>query len=95
MKISTSDIRAICDLLLDHLERQHGSEVEITVDYYWHIDESERSNINETPSILDMGQLSEDWQNLEYILKGDQEPIGYALTWLAEILRTIGEVHVS
>lgn len=94
MEITTQDIRKIFDLLIDHIDDQHGRSIVLNADYYWHIPEEERTNIYVTPSSMDIGQLTEDWERLNDILLTRQEPIGYAFIWLSEILRSIGEQHV-
>ncbi|MCP4347870.1 MAG: hypothetical protein GY795_20395 [Desulfobacterales bacterium] len=43
------------------------------------------------PSDCTLGQLSDDWSNLQKILNSENEPTGYALVWLASIMRTVGE----
>lgn len=94
MQINTEDLRKIFSILIDHVDDLHGQTVVLNAEYYWHISEDERFNMELTPSSLDIGKLTEDWERLNDIRLAKHEPIGYAFVWLSEILRTIGEQHV-
>ena len=95
MRLNTSDLRVLSDRLLSHLEQNGHSVVEVSIDYYWNIPEEQRYNPAEEPTELDIGQLEDDWLELQKIAQGENEPIGYALVWLAAILQAIGETQVS
>lgn len=91
MKVDTHSLRTLCETLLNHLEQSGGREIELSNDYYWHIPAEQRHDMNRQPTELSIGQLSDDWQELQRILTGESEPIGYALVWLASILCDLGE----
>ena len=91
MKISGSDLRRITDLLLEHLSELDQEEFEIDNDFYWEVPSPARYEIYDEPTELHAGQLTDDWAELQAILMGSKEPIGYALVWLASILRVVGE----
>lgn len=95
MRISTSDLRAITGILLDHLDHLGATEVEIPVDYYWHIARDELYNTNLENVHPDFGQLSEDWEKLEAIRDGTLPPVALALEWLGAVLRASGEQVVG
>ena len=92
MHVDTHNLKKISEILLDHIERSSGPQIEFAQeqDYYWHIP-PENWHAIEPPAELTLGQLSDDWQQLQHILSGDSPPIGYALVWLASILRAVGE----
>ena len=94
MNIEIARLRRIADQLLTYLEETGRSELEISEDFYWLVEEGEVYNPSRDPSDLTMGQLSDDWSELEAILDGKNPPIGYALVWLSAILRIVGEKTV-
>jgi hypothetical protein len=90
MDVKVSQLRAATERLLAHLESKRDS-VQLDVDYYWSIPAQQRYDPYAEPREFTMGQLSDDWMEVEKIAKGEAEPIGYALTWLATILSAVGE----
>lgn len=94
MKISTKKLRTALDLLMKHVESSGHASIEIAEDFYWNIPEGSRYNPYEQPQDLDLGQLSDDWKELEAIAEGSSDPLGYGLVWASAILRRIGEITV-
>jgi hypothetical protein len=45
--------------------------------------------------LSEMGQLSDDWNELTKIASGKSPPLAYALVWLSSLLRFIGTKFVS
>jgi hypothetical protein len=91
--VSTAKLREVFDVLLSHIERVAPS-VELREDYYWAVPAESWYNPYEQPSGLTLGQLSDDWSELEKIRSGQREPHPHALVWLASILRYTGEAAV-
>ncbi len=91
MDITLSELKAILLKELDHLEDMGDKTIEIPVDYYWNIPQDVRYNPYKEPEKFDIGQLSDDWQELQKILRGDRDPVIYDLVWLSTVLRAIGE----
>ena len=91
MDVDTSTLRAACVRLLDHLDSSGLSTIHIEPDYYWDIAEEELYNALNKPGELDMGQLSDDWREIQAIADGTKEPIAYAFTWLAAVMRAVGQ----
>ena len=91
MKVSVSELRNMSERLFDHLESGGNSQLEIPQDYYWYVPTKERYQPYVEPKGLTLGQLSDDWAELQKIIRGESEPIDYALVWLSTILRVIGE----
>lgn len=94
MKISTKKLHAALDLLMRHIESSGHGSIEISEDFYWNVPDEDRYNPYEQPTNLDLGQLSDDWKELEAIADGSSEPLGYGLVWASSILRRIGEITV-
>ena len=40
-----------------------------------------------------MGQLSDDWEELQRVRRHESEPLAFAFVWLGSIFKAIGE-HV-
>lgn len=95
MQIDIKDLRAISETLFSHLEEQGIESVELPTDYYWNIPREEKYDPYNTPANLNVGQLTDDWSELQKVLEGETEPLGYHLVWLAAILRAIGEKVVT
>lgn len=91
MEIKLSDLSQICTRLFFHLEEMGIQTIDVNEDFYWNIPKSELYNPYQNPSELDLGQLSDDWNELQKILSAQQEPYAYGLVYLAPILRLIGE----
>jgi hypothetical protein len=95
MQIAIADVRRTCELLLSHVEQSGRASIDLTKDFYWNIPQEQRYRAYEEPDALDVGQLSDDWAELQAIVGGQKEPLGYALVWLSSILRAIGEETVA
>ena len=91
MRIQVQELRVVTERLLKHLEDTGRQEFSVSEDYYWHVGQDELYDPTCDPKNLTLGQLSDDWKELAAIASGDAPPIGYALVWLAAILRVVGE----
>ena len=91
MRISVAEIETTCEQLLRHLRAEGITEVEIEKDYYWSIPERALYDPTAQPKELTIGQLTDDWRELQRIRDGEKQPIGYALVWLAALLRAVGQ----
>jgi hypothetical protein len=92
MTIDFTDLRAIVEIVLDAAE-ESGTTVEINFDHYWDVPTEDRYDKYAPPTHLTIGQLSEDWSELQRIRRGEAAALPYALVWLASVLRCLGE-HV-
>jgi hypothetical protein len=93
MQLSLVELRTICEKLFLHLEQQQLRVVELPVDYYWNIPKEQIYNPYQEPGKLDLGQLSDDWDELRKVLEENGQPLAYDFVGLAAVLRAIGE-HV-
>jgi hypothetical protein len=91
LKIPIAKLREAADKLFTHLEDQGISSVELDVDYYWTIPSDQLYDPYQQPTEFGLGQLSDDWSEMEKIINNTREPISYCFVWLATILRAIGE----
>ncbi len=91
MKVKVSQLRTVSTVLLDHLEKLGVDAVEVDVDYYWHVPRDQAYDPTRTAVEPDLGQLSDDWEKLKMIGRGEREPVAPALEWLGAVLRAVGE----
>jgi TorA maturation chaperone TorD len=90
MIVDIEELRAIIAKLLDAVET-NGGKVEIEADYYWDVPNDDRYDSYASPTQLTIGQLSDDWNELKRIGRGDAAALPYALVWASSVLRRIGE----
>ena len=95
MQIPIAELQRIIERLFQHLEDYGIDSVEIPVDYYWNIPNDQIYKPYQDPSKIDMGQLSDDWSELQKIIHLDREPVGYDFVLLASIIRAIGEHSIA
>ena len=91
LSTSVPELRRIVNALLDHLETSTGrAGVDLSHDYYWFLERSDRRDVYREPPEGTVGQISENLANLRSSVDSG-DVLGYGLVWLAEILRTVGE----
>jgi hypothetical protein len=89
--IRVDELRKISKILFDYLEECDVREIELEHDYYWDVFYGEKFDIlnNKEPEIV-CGQLYDDWEVLERVLGGEDEPLNFMNANLAKILEYIG-----
>jgi len=90
--ISTSELRNAVNLLLAHLEEHGVNVVEIADDFYWDVSQDMRYDKYEQPKQLNIGQLSDDINEVKRLVSGDAPAIGFGLVWVSAVLRRVGEI---
>ena len=95
MRITLESLRRVSTALFDQLESRGYQAIDVPQDYYWEVDRAQRHNLDAEPENLSVGQLSEDWFNLQEMLRDESLCAAYGLTWLAALLREIGEQVVD
>lgn len=92
MRLELAKLREALELIFKHLEELGYKSIEIPHDYYWDIMAPERYDpYNEPVQELALGQLADDWSELEKILRKENDPISYDLVRLSALLRAVGE----
>lgn len=91
VEVDLAILRTLFESAISRVETNFGSKVELPWDYYWDLDPQEVFEIEKQPSEPGLGQLSDDWGSLQQIFEGETPPLGYALTWIAAILRAVGQ----
>jgi hypothetical protein len=91
MKID--EIKKIFEILILKIENNLGENLEFNNDqeYYWDVLENEIFNIEREikNDELSLGQISDDWGELERLLNDDEDPISYDLIRLAYLFIAI------
>ena len=77
--------------LFSHLREKGISEVELKSDFYWEVSKDQRYDPYNDPTEKSLGQLSDDWEEVQKVASGQRETIGYVFVWLAALYRYIGE----
>lgn len=91
MKINSAQLRQAFEVLISHIEAHGETTIELPWDLYWDLPRESLYDPYKEPNNFDLGQLTDDWQELEKIVVGEMPPVGYALVWLSSILRAVGE----
>jgi len=94
MRISIDEIGNIVEMLMGHLKENGYTEVDVEEDYYWVIPKEQRYDPYVVPTCEELGQITMEIESLRRMVDNNQ-PIGYGLVWLSEILRNIGEKYVE
>jgi hypothetical protein len=95
MQITTSELRKALTKVLDHLDNAGQGVLTVDKDYYWCISADQRYDPYKQPVEFSLGQLSDDWSELQKIVEGQSAPVGYALVWLSSIIHAIGEENIA
>jgi hypothetical protein len=90
-RISIEKLRQVFDLLMSHVVRVSGSEIELSKDAFWSIPAGAVYDVYAEPQELTIGMISESWSHLEAMADSEINVVGYGLVWLAEVLRVIGD----
>jgi len=91
VKIEVRELRKITDLLLEHVESLGVTQVNLEDDYYWTIPTDQRYDPSRTSVTPDLGQLTDDWHELQMILRGERPAVALALGWLGAVMTSVGE----
>lgn len=95
MKVKVNDLKRAMDLFVDRLESEGVYEVDIEEDFYWSIDQENLYDPYKEVESFSLGQLSSDWENVERMISGENQPIAYGLVWLSSVIKRIGEKVVK
>jgi hypothetical protein len=93
MNLSLKTIQVAFNLLIEHLESKGVDSISLEKDFYWIIPQDQRYNPYIMPDVtlLMLGQLFEDVENLQRMQVDNNHIINYGFVWLAHILIYIGE----
>ena len=89
MENSTVDIQKLKIQLLetlDELQKAKGRYIEVKEDYYWDISQEDIYNPYKEPTVLTLGQFSDDIEELKNI---NRKPISYDLKRISSLIRVL------
>jgi hypothetical protein len=90
MRVSVQQLQDITNTLCKHLKDSGCCDIDLDAVSYWAISEDDEYDPYRTPSQFTLGDLQEDWAELQRISDGSSTPVGYGFVWLAAILRSVG-----
>jgi hypothetical protein len=77
--LKLADLRRVCSLLLDEVERQHGDQLDmadVPADYYWNMNLAAAFGMTQTPEDhIDCGQSTDDIAEVSELARGSREII--------------------
>ncbi len=91
MNIDIETLERAFHNILIYLREVEGTSIEVDKDFYWNIPHQQRYDPYQIPTDLTLGQLSSDWEHIQEIASGKEEPVAYSLVWLASLLKYFGE----
>jgi len=91
VKVSIEELREISNRLLDHVESLGVKEVDLSQDYYWTLPPDQLYDPALTVPNPSLGQLTDDWNELQLIKRGERPAVAIALSWLSAVMRAVGE----
>lgn len=75
VRVSVADLREALSRLLDAVEREYGSDIDLGADFYWVVDRSAAYSLDRPEAEeLTVGQLSDDIGSLRGLLAGGIQP---------------------
>jgi hypothetical protein len=89
--ISLADLRRAFDILSTHVVETVGDDVNLAEDYFWSIPADQLYSVEEKPTELTIGQLSESLGNVQALLENPENVTSYTLVWIADIIRALGQ----
>ena len=89
--MQVQELQRICNILLTHIASKGITTIEFDKDFYWVIPSEQLYNPYQEPTEHVLGQLDDDWKELQKIATDPDSIINYHLVWLSAILRAIGE----
>ena len=92
-EINLKVLKAAVNAVLDHLVDDLGIEavaIEDDKDAYWDCPYPEMHNVSMQPSELSVGQLSDDFDFVKLVRRGQSADDSYNLVHIAPLLRYIG-----
>ena len=90
MIIDMHKLEAITSILLSKLRESNGNNIELPHDYYWDIALDDLYNPYQEPTSLMLGQLSDDWEDVQKFCESD-DSIPHDLKRVAAILTALSQ----
>lgn len=95
MSVDIDTLESAILFIFEHLRNKDNTAINLDKDFYWDIESEQKYNPYIKPNKINLGQLSDDWEEIQLIASGEKEAIGYALVWVSALCRYIGETEPS
>lgn len=95
IRINIEFLEQVSTILFRYLREGQGAEVSLDHDYYWSVPAIPIVDLDQAPTGLTVGQLSECMEWLHRVKKDPDSALAYHLVWLGDVLRAIGQAVVS
>lgn len=81
--------------IISHLRESGIEQIELGEDFYWALDSEEMYDPYRVREPKELGQMTDDWNEIKRIATGESDAIGYALVWLSSLCKYIGNKYVG
>ena len=88
MKVKIEEFRCLFKILLDHVEKRYGKEIELPGGQYWNISFEHGQKMEQPEAFLD--DLCDDWEFVSKLLIEDIASSDMDYERLGNIIRAIG-----
>jgi hypothetical protein len=94
--ILVEELRAAMERILVAVERVHGELITLDQDYYWHLPVEDAYEMRRTPTVNEVGQVSDDVAEIKQSLTSGNEvfSIWHDLSHLIGVLRVVEKLSV-
>jgi hypothetical protein len=90
IQLSLADLPVAVGRILDAVERERGSLVDVLVDDYWHLWTAAAFDLADPRPALTVGRVSDDRHSLRDFVTGtDQQPLWHVLQHAIGVLRAL------
>lgn len=93
-EIQKEDLKKILFMLIDKLDESPTDKFSLEKDLYWNIPDDKLYNVYQEPENLTIGNLVEDWEFLQKILRKEREVLWYDFYKVSTILNSIGHASI-
>jgi hypothetical protein len=91
LTVSLTELRRAFEFAVAHVVETVGDEINLAEDYFWSVPVDQIYNVEEEPTELTIGQLSESWGNVQELLENPENVTSYTLVWIADVIRSMGQ----
>ncbi len=86
--VTVKQLREYCDVVFDYLERSGQDPIVIEHDYYMYLTNEQMLGVGEKNVVCKTaGQVSDDINRLDEVVRNPSDVIGGSLVWVSDLLR--------
>jgi len=96
MKITTQELKILCEKILIKAETVGIKEIDIPIDYYWSVSFEDAYNMGKEQPDLIVGSFDDDWQSLKKIIDNTNPPTIIDIERWENAIKILGDsIHKS